>query len=137
MSFMTDIRAAMEAEIANVVGVPAATQRAWENVVFTPTTGTTWIRTSIVPFQSRPAVRGPTPQIKHGGILTIDIFTPEGNGSAEAEALADAVRSRYNVDSKLTSGSATVRFWYSERGQGLADSPWYHVPVIAEWYCYE
>lgn len=137
MSFHNEIRTALENEIANVVGIPAADQRAWDNAIFKPTTGTSWVRMTLIPFTSRPAVRGPTPQILHTGSFVVDLFTPEGGGAAEAETLADAVRARFNVDTVLTSGSANVRFRYSERGQGVVDSPWYRLPVDVRWYCYE
>lgn len=56
MTVMNDIRAALEQQIANVSGIPSTSNRAWENVRFTPTTNTAWVRMALVPVTSRPAV---------------------------------------------------------------------------------
>lgn len=136
MTTYNDIRAALEAEIANVSGVPAAAQRCWENVRFEPTVGTAWVRMTLLPGETRPATMGANPQIRYNGLFQVDIFRPEGEGPGTAEALADAVRDRFNVETTLTSGSITVRFNWSEKRAAIPDSPWYQVPVLISWYTY-
>lgn len=49
MTTTNDIRAALEAEIANVTGIPSAANRAWENVRFKPTPNTSWVRMTLSP----------------------------------------------------------------------------------------
>lgn len=137
MSVGNDIRAALEQEIANVSGVPASSQRAWENARFEPTTGTTWLRMRLQPTETRPATRGDSPQIRHQGLFLVDVFAPADEGPASAETLADAIRDRYTVSKVLTENSTNVRFDYAERGQGVIDHPWYMVPVAIAWYAYE
>ena len=44
MGAFTEIRAALESEIGNITGIPAATQRAWENARFEPTVGIPWVQ---------------------------------------------------------------------------------------------
>lgn len=136
MTAYTDIRAALEQQAITASGFPNAANRAWENVRFEPTPGTSWARLSLIPSQSRPAVRGPSPQLLYEGLLLCDIFAPEGTGANAAETLADAVRAVFTVDDVLTVNSTNVRIRWSERGQGLVDSPWYQVPVTVSWYSY-
>jgi len=136
MTAMTDIRSALEQQVITVSGFPNSSNRAWENVRFEPTEGTTWARMNIIPSAMRPAVRGASPQLLYEGLFLVDIFAPEGNGANGADTLADAVRAAFTVDDVLTVNSTNVRFRYSERGQGLVDSPWYQVPVSVAWYSY-
>jgi len=81
-------------------------------------------------------VRGPNPQIRHDGSFLVTAHLPEGAGPAAADALADAIRAAFTVDTGLTSGAVTVRFNYSERGIAVLDTPWYIVTVSISWYTY-
>ena len=136
MTIMQNIRAALEQQVANVSGIPSTGNRAWENVKFIPTTGTAWVRMALVPVTSRPAVLGPAPQIRHDGSFLVTLHLPEGTGAAGADALADAVRAAFTVDTGLTSGGTTVRFQYAERSVAVLDAPWYIVTVSISWYTY-
>ena len=134
MTTFNDIRAALESEVANVPGIPA--QRAWENVRFEPTTGTPWVRMTLLPGSTRPAYLGADPENRHDGLFQVDIFWPENQGPASADTLADNVRSRYKVSNTLTAGTTNVRFNWSERLPARMDGPWYVVSVRASWYTY-
>lgn len=136
MTVMQNIRAALEQQIANVAGIPSASNRAWENVRFSPATNTAWVRMALVPTTSRPAVRGPAPQIRHDGFFLITTHTPEGAGPAAADALADAIRAAFTVDTGLAAGGVNVRFNYAERGSAVLDPPWYIVTTSVSWYSY-
>lgn len=136
MTIMQNIRAALEQQIATVSGIPSTSNRAWENVKFVPTTGTSWVKMALVPVSSRPAVVGPAPQIRHDGSFLVTLHLPEGTGPAGADALADAVRAAFTVDTGLTSGGTTVRFRYAERSVAVLDTPWYIVTVSISWYTY-
>lgn len=136
MSTFSEIRAALESEIANVPGIPSAANRAWENVRFEPTPGTPWVRMTLLPGSTRPAYLGADPKNRIDGLFQVDIFHPVGSGPASADTLADAVRLRYKVSRTLTAGSVGVRFNWSERMPGRVDGPWYAVSVRASWYTY-
>jgi hypothetical protein len=137
MTAFNEIREALETEIANVTGIPASSQRAWENAQFEPTPGTTWVRMTLQPTEQRPAVRGGSPQLRYQGLFLVDVFTEVDQGPSEADELADNIRAQYSVGTILTAGSTTVRFEYAERGQGTTDPPWYMVPVEIAWYSYQ
>lgn len=136
MTVTQDIRAALEQQVANISGIPSSANRAWENVKFVPSPGTAWVRMALVPVTSRPAVIGPTPQMLHEGSFLITVHLPEGTGPAGADALADAIRAAFSVDTGLTSNGVTVRFRYSERSVAVLDTPWYIVTVSISWYTY-
>jgi hypothetical protein len=136
MTVSNDIRIALETQLLTVTGLPASAQRAWENVRFEPTTGTTWVQATVLPAESRPAVMGGDPQQLYTGLFQVDIFTPEGEGPAEAETLADNVRLAFAVDDVFTSGSVNVRFRYSERIPAPHSPPWYRARVNVAWYTY-
>lgn len=136
MTVFNSIRAALETEIANITGIPSSANRAWENRVFNPTTGTPYVRMTLVPTESRPAVRGPNPQKRYQGLFMVDCFYPLESNLAVVDALADNICAAYTVDDVLTSGSINVRFDYAERGQAVIDHPWYMVPVSIAWYTY-
>lgn len=137
MTVYSDIRSALEAEIDNVVGIPAAAYRAWDNVDYTPTIGQPWVRMQIVPINSRPDTRGDNYHTLHTGLFVVDIFTPKNIGPSTADTLADAIRDRYKPEIALTSGSTNVRIRYCEKTQALVDESWYHQPVVIEWFSYE
>jgi hypothetical protein len=136
MTIFNALRAALEGEIANVSGIPSSANRAWENVKFNPTPGTTWVRMTLLPGEQRPATAGLTPQVLYSGLFQVDVFAPEGDGAADADALADAIRSSYSPGDSFTSGSTVARINWSERAQGQADHPWYRVSVTISWYTY-
>ena len=112
MTAFTDIRAALESEIASISGVPD--DRAWENVRFEPTTGSNWLRMSLFPTMTRAAVAGSNPQLRYQGIFT----------------------AKFSPGDIFTSGSTNVRISYSERQSGRSDGGWYFVPVTVGWFSY-
>ena len=136
MSDFSNIRAALEQQLTTVVGIPGATQRAWENVKFTPTTGAPWVRMTLQPGESRAAIRGDAPVLEFIGMFQVDIFLPEGTGPNAADTLADAVRAKFGPGLDLTFNSVTTRISYSERGVGDLDPPWYKVPIFIAWFSF-
>ena len=137
MTVGNDIKQALESEIANVVGIPAAAQRSWENVPFKPTTGTPWVEMTLLPASSRKSAIGPSENYRHDGQFLVALNYPDSTkGTAAVDALADAVRARFKIPVTLTSGGTTVRFNWSERNQGVRLAPWWIVTVTISWYAY-
>ena len=66
----------------------ATTDIAWDGVDYTPEAGTSWISLSILPGEDQSSTMG---SYKHIGVLTIQIFTPEHEGSAVARGYADTL----------------------------------------------
>ena len=159
-SIYNDIRAALETKLAATSNLPAI---AYQNVPFSPTTGTPFLKTQFVPTLRRPAVMGLNPQQRYQGVFSVTVFTPEGNGPGSAEGYVGTIINAFEAatsiyydnvnDALLTedeafivleSGGRTlldnvtyVSIEYAERQLALMDSPWFYVPVDIGWYIYE
>ena len=137
-SIYDNIRSALEDKLSTTSGLPDI---AWENVDFTPTTGTAFIQPTFIPTLRRPAVRGLTPQQRYDGLYTITCYTPENVGPGAADDLADSILETfeattditYNVDTNTT---INLSIDYAEREQGRGQPPWYYVVVNIGWYIY-
>jgi hypothetical protein len=158
-SIYDNIRAALEVKLSNVSGLPEV---AWENLSYTPNTGTSFVKPRLVPTVREPAVRGLNPQIYYQGIFRVDCFVPEGLGPATGDALSDDILTSfeattdifYNTETEalltedgafLVTESGTrilrdnvinVSIRYSEREQGMPDGAFYMIPVNIGWYIY-
>lgn len=136
-SIYNDIRAALENKLANTSNLPSGI--AYENVSFSPTTGASYLQTNFLPTLRRPAVRGLNPQQRYDGVFVVTAYTPEGNGPAAADALANTILEAFEATTKISySGdeTITVSIDYAERQQGFLDAPWYYVPINIGWYVY-
>ena len=137
-SIYDDIRAALEVKLSNVSGIPDI---AYENVSYSPTTGTPFVQPRLIPVSRRPAVRGINPQNRYDGVFRAFCYAPEGNGPSVADDLADKVIDAFDAttDISFTNGSdetIIVSVDYAERDNGFVDSPWYYVAVNIGWYIY-
>lgn len=135
MGVYDGIRATLEYTLANTSGLP--TGIAWENVNgFSPTTGTPYMTTLLLPTYRRPAVRGLNPQQRYQGLFQVNIFVPKGSGPAVADDYADIVLGAFDATTDLTYNSVTVPIEYAERTQGIDKDPWYQVICNIGWYYY-
>ena len=132
-SIYDDIRAALEVKLSGVSGLPDV---AWENLNYTPTTGTPFVKPRLVPTVREPAVRGLNPQIYYQGIFRVDCFVPEGLGPAAADDLADKIIDAFEATTDVTNGSTIVSIRYAEREQGMPDGAFFMIPVNIGWYIY-
>lgn len=132
-SIYDDIRAALEVKLNNISGLPDV---AWENLNYTPTTGTSFVKPRLVPTVREPAVRGLNPQIYYQGIFRVDCFVPEGLGPAAADDLADKIIDAFEATTDVTNGSTIVSIRYAEREQGMPDGAFFMIPVNIGWYIY-
>ena len=137
-SIHKDIRAALESHLNGTANLPSI---AYENVAFTPTTGTSFLRSQYVPTSAKPAVRGLNPQLRYQGIYSVIVFAPEGVGPNEADGYIYTIINSFAAatDISFTNGDGDtfkVSIDYAERQQGLIDSPWYYTPINIGWYIY-
>lgn len=128
-----DIRSALETQLSQVADLP---QVAYQNVPFSPTTGTSYIEVNYLPTSRRPAVRGLNPTQRYEGVFAINCYAPEGSGPAAAETIAENVADAFEATTSLTINNVTVSIDYSEIQQGYSDSPWFVVPINIGWYAY-
>lgn len=155
-----DIRSALETKLLGISGLPDV---AFDNIPYSPTTGTSFIRSRFMPVNRRPAVRGLNPQQLYTGTYMVTVFSPEGEGAGAAETLATTITDTFAATSSIYYDNSTnsllteaeafivledggrtllgnvvhVSIEYSEARQGLLDTPWYSVPVVIGWYIYD
>jgi len=132
-SIYDDIRAALEVKLSGISGLPEV---AWENLTYSPTTGSPFVKPRLVPTVREPAVRGLNPQIYYQGIFRVDCFVPEGLGPAAADDLADKIIDAFEATTDVTNGSTNVSIRYAEREQGMPDGSFFMVPINIGWYIY-
>lgn len=120
----TDVaaRAALRAQLLAVSGVSAAAV-AWENRDFTPTTGTAWIRETVLPVSEVTVATG---TIERRAILQLDLFHPVEAGTVDAETLAEAIKAAFAPGS---SPGGTVTVDRAESLPGRRDGAWWQKPV--------
>jgi hypothetical protein len=71
----------------------ATTSVAWPNVAFTPTTGTPWVRLTILPADAAQTTMGTNGGgvFEYTGLVNVQVFVPENEGDGEARTLAEQV----------------------------------------------
>jgi len=132
-SIYDNIRAALEVKLSGISGLPEV---AWENLTYSPTTGTSFVKPRLVPTVREPAVRGLNPQIYYQGIFRVDCFVPEGLGPSAADDLADKIIDAFEATTDVSHGGITVSIRYAEREQGMPDGSFFMVPVNVGFYIY-
>lgn len=132
-SVYDDIRAALEANLAGISGIPNI---AWENVTFTRTTGQPYVKPRLFPTVREPAHRGLNPQQYYQGLFRVDCYVPEGAGPKAGDDLANLIIDNFEATTDLTSGSTNVSIRYAEREQGTPDGAFFMIPLNIGWYTY-
>ena len=131
------IRAALETHLTNTL---AGTDIAYENVAFSPTTGTLFVKPTFIPTVTQPATRGLNPQLLYQGVFNVMVNAPEGSGPSLADTTCNTITNAFaaTTDVSIVVGADTyiVRIRYAERQQGRIDTPWYSVPINIGWYIY-
>lgn len=134
-SVYDEIRAALEVQLASIAGLPPI---AYENVSYSPTTGVSFVQPKFIPVSRRPAVRGLNPQQRYDGVFRVFCYTPEGQGPAAADAIADKVIEAFEATTSLpqVGSGGILSIDYAERDSGSINHPWYYVAVNIGWYLY-
>jgi len=133
----SSIRAALETKLSTTL---AGTDIAYENVAFSPTTGTLFVKPTFIPTVTQPATRGLNPQLLYQGVFNVMVNAPEGSGPSLADTTCNTITNAFaaTTDVSIVVGADTyiVRIRYAERQQGRIDTPWYSVPINIGWYIY-
>lgn len=109
---------------------------AWENVDYSPTTGSSYLKTFFMPTTRTPAHRGLNPQMYYQGVFTVECYTPLGLGPSVGDTLANQVIDLFPVPNDLTVNGSTVSLNYAERELGTVEGAFYMIPVNIGWYTY-
>src|SRR5689334_407898 len=117
LSIYQAIRGALQEHAVQTPGFPSMVS--YENVPFSSTVGVPYARFTLAPQMIRPFDLKDNTK-GHIGLFQVDIFTPSGRGTADAEILADAVRDTFEAGTFVfTADADKVKFDYAERAQAL------------------
>jgi len=133
-SIYDDIRAALETNLSSVSGLPSV---GWENVQFSPTTGTPYVKPRLIPTRREPAVRGTNPQMFYQGIYRVECYVPEDQGPSAGDELADKIIDAFEAATDVSYSGTIVSIRYAEREMAEIDGPFYMIPVNIGWYIYK
>ena len=86
MTRISDVQQALDTRLSTVSGLPDV---AWPNTKHEPAINTTFVRPTLIPGSS--ATHNLIDEQSNPGIYQIDIYTPVGEGAAEALMLADDI----------------------------------------------
>lgn len=141
MSEFNDIRAAIEERLNGISGLPERVSGtpniAWENWGgFVPDGNDEWIRITLEPASRQPAGSGSLAPILNTGTILFDVYTPKGDGSRDADTLADLIMTNFAAGLILTKNTTTVRIRFAERLGGRNEPPWFRIPVNITWFTY-
>jgi len=89
----------------------ATTPIAWENRDFTPPTSGGWVELTVIGAtgQTR-GIAGTTIGVRDAGLIAINIYTPEGSGTATGRGYADTLAALFEHErfSGITTYAATL-----------------------------
>ena len=136
MSVLRDIRAALEAKTITASGMLPEEQRQFEDIVYVPTPGKPFVRSSFMPSSGRPfSLTGGTKT--HMGLFELAAIFPTAQGIDAAEVLADAMKDVFAPSTRIVAGTSDiVLIDYAERGPAMQDGAWIAVPITVGWRCY-
>jgi len=133
MPVYDDIRNALETQLAGISGIPDIS---WENVNYSPTTGSSFVKPVFNPLIREPAVRGLNPQQYYYGSYIIEIFTPEGSGPGAGLTLASTIVENFDATDTITANSVNVCIRGSRVESSVNMDSWFMTPVVVDWYTY-
>jgi len=132
-SIYDDIRRVLETTLSGVVGIPSI---AWENISFSPSTTSPYVKPRFAPTVREPAVRGLNPQMYYQGVFVIEVCVPEGVGPGVGDDLADSIITAFDAPNDLTVNGVSVTIRYAERELGTIEGAYYCIPVNIGWHIY-
>jgi hypothetical protein len=133
MSIYQDIRVALETHLNGTPGVPAI---AWENVSFSPTTGTPFLKPFFQPVLREQAAMASVPPHMYRGLYTILCYQPEGTGPGASQAVVDTLVDRFDSNTDISVGDITLSIRGVQQESSYINSPWFVTPVTVRWFIY-
>lgn len=132
------ILAALETTLMTVEGIPDV---AFENVHYSPTTGTPFIRTRFIPIARRNVFLGQQPDGKpydqrYVGLFQLVLNYPESKGQKDTNQMISKIAEKFDATKDIYFEDVAVTIRYVERVRGIPDGPWFKTPVNINWHSY-
>lgn len=122
-TFFTDIQGALRARLSTL---PSSPPVAWENVDYTPSSNTLFLRGTGLPGDTTQACLGDDGLDFHVGIFQVDVFIPGGKGRT---AWPDEIADHFKRGTILTQNNVNVRITSVSISRADEDENFYIVPV--------
>lgn len=103
MGVFSDIQAALDTQLSTTSGLPTV---AWENVHFTPTEGTPFVRPTLIAGDS--TLNTMSRKQMNVGIYQIDLFYPTSNGPGTLLTMLDNIYDHFKSGAVLTVNTTEV-----------------------------
>lgn len=130
MSYET-VRKEIQAYFANNFDGVTSDKIAWDNVSFTPEEGEAWVRFSVQNNLSNfISIGGPSVKVRKLGIIFVQVFVPQGQGTLLADQIVDKVSNTLEAE-QLTSGFTLQETSVQNVGN---NNGWYQVNVSTPFY---
>ena len=128
---LASVRIALETKLN---GMTPSISTAWENVPFTPVSGTPYQAAYLLPATPANPTMGDGYYREHG-IFQITLMYPIQAGTLTAATRAELIRSTFKRGTTLISGTVSVIIERTpEIGQGRVDGDRWALPVKIRWY---
>lgn len=127
------VRAALSARLVAMTGVPSTI--IYENSEgTTPSVGTAWLRTTLMPADAVRASMGSNGYSDTRGIWQVDVFVPPNQGPGYGDRLAGAIAAEFKTGTQMNAGGVYLTVFSSVRKPATSEEAWYHVPVQITWW---
>ena len=134
MSAYANIRAALETELDSIQDIPFVQ---FQNTRYNPDTNEPFVTCQLIPTSRTPAVVGYDPQQRYQGIFTVLVYTPENQGPAKNQEIADSIIEAFDATTDLQFGGVFTRIETAEQRVSNKSSPWFVTPIDINWDAYE
>lgn len=131
MSIFTDIQAAFDQRLNSTANLPNV---AWENVSFTPTAGTSFVRPTLVPGSSDTATLDGLQS--NVGIYSVFVATESEKGPAALNTLVDSIYDHFKLVSSITEGSTLIGIQGITRTPAIRDEAWFTATINIQYLTY-
>ena len=129
------IRAALRQRLLTVVGLPAGRQ--WENEFFEPVVGQPYLKEKLMPTNSDVVSFGANGAadgtIKDDGLWQITLFYPQGEGTKDAQLMAEAIRVALKPSTQLSYDGENLTVMRAVIAPGRDEAVWYSIPITIKY----
>lgn len=108
----------------------------WENVKKTIEVGTPYFREMYLPNDTNQVSLGSSGETEDYGLYQINVQTPIGTGTLDAEEYIEELSILYKSGLKLIESGVTVLIEKSTPSQGFDNDNWRITPITISWSCY-
>jgi hypothetical protein len=129
-----DIQSALHKQLVQLTpSLPIA----WENKEYSPTAGTPYLRSWLLPGQTTTVSLGPDGYNLYVGVYQIDCLYPINKGWYPAKVKAGAICTLFKRGTLITYNSICVRVMKCYPSSGDIDGDFHKVSVSVEYECYD